>query len=124
LLDAFDKLVAPGELGARLESCSGDYADHMFNLMEGKNKPIQTLTTQTTYAELKMLFEKIMAAPYWAESFKKPELVVQQETETSTQQVEQEQVLSSSVEGMHLNENQQLVDNQQGSKKNYSKKPY
>jgi len=71
LLDAFDKLVAPGELGAKYESCSGEYADHLFNLMEGKNKPIQSLATQTTYAELKKLFDSIMAAPYWTDSPKK-----------------------------------------------------
>lgn len=118
LLDAFDKLVAPGELGAKLESCSGEFADHLYNLMDGKNKPIQTLTTQTTYAELKKLFERIMAAPYWTESPKKSEPVAEAEQETTSEQtVEQEQqevaaeVLSSGVEGMQLNEEQ--IDNEQ-----------
>ncbi len=128
-MDAFDKLVAPGELGAKLESCSGEFADHLYNLMDGKNKPIQTLTTQTTYAELKKLFERIMAAPYWTESPKKSEPVAEAEQETTNEQtVEQEQqevaaeVLSSGVEGVQLNEEQ--IDNEQGSKKKYSNKPY
>lgn len=120
LLDAFDKLVAPGELGAKIESCSGEFADHLFNLMEGKNKPIQTLETQTTYAELKKLFERIMAAPYWTDSPKKSEPVAEVEQETSSEQVveqEQQQVaadaLSSGVEDMQLNEQQQQIENEQ-----------
>lgn len=118
LLDAFDKLVAPGELGAKYESCSGEYADHLFNLMEGKNKPIQSLATQTTYAELKKLFDSIMAAPYWTDSPKKSETEVEQER-GGEQVIEQEQqqlageVLSSGVENLQLNEQQQQIENEQ-----------
>ena len=126
MLDAFDKLMAPGEVGVKLDSASAEFAEHLFSLMEGKNKPIATLTTPTSYAELKKLFERILAAPYWTETPKEvaePVVEIADEQTTAAGVVEEEHVaetvLCSGVEAMQFtNEQQQHQEtSEQGSTK-------
>lgn len=128
LLDAFDKLVSPCELGAKLESGSGEFADHLYNLIEAKNKPINTLTTQITYAELKKLFERILAAPYWTEEPKKEEeeAVVAEETqpEAVREDTPAAETLTTAVEGMNLNEQQQESEHEQATYNNQNVDDY
>lgn len=124
LLDAFDKLVAPGEVNAKLDAASSEFADHLYNLMEGKNKPINSLNTNTTYAELKKLFERVLAAPYWTEKPKQPEQAVEVEQAVEGEKaVVAGESLCTPVENMQLNEQQQH-DNEQASYQNTNVEDY
>lgn len=79
-LDEFRKLVLPAnEINHQLESVSLESAEHLFNFLEGKSKQIPMLTTQAgstalTYADLKKLFERILASNYWK---KRTELTIE-----------------------------------------------
>ena len=99
--------------------------------MEGKNKPINSLNTQTTYAELKKLFERVLAAAYWTETPKLPEPVAEVVEQTKVVEVAEETVqtkagettLCKAVDNMQMNEPQgQQLDSEQGSKMKYSNK--
>lgn len=109
LLDDFDKLLAPCSPGAKLESASSEFAEHLAYLIEGKNKPVATLATVITYSDMKKLFEKLINAEYWTEIVKpvEPEVVPEIETplEVETPVVDsQEQVeaLQTAVDGLQL----------------------
>lgn len=70
-LDEFNKIVQPAnEISSRLESISSESAEHIFNLIEAKNKQIAQLSAQVvgaafTYADLKKLFDRIFSSAYW-----------------------------------------------------------
>lgn len=71
-LDEFNKLVQPSDdlVSDRLDAMASDSAEHLFNLIEGKNKQIAQLSAQVvgaafTYADLKKLFERILTSSYW-----------------------------------------------------------
>lgn len=64
LLDDFNKLVKPAELGARFEQSTAEIAEHLTNLIDNKNKQIQSMNV--SYSELRKLFDRIMSASYWA----------------------------------------------------------
>lgn len=111
LLDDFDKLVAPCSPGAKLESASSEFAEHLAYLIEGKNKPIASLATVITYAEMKKLFEKLINAEYWVEITKPVETEVAVETETPVQETPTEEnqeveSLQTAVDGLQINQNE------------------
>lgn len=70
-LEQFSKLVLPpNQISQQLDLTTSDSADHMFNLIEGKNKQIGALNAQIigasfTYADLKKLFDRIFGSAYW-----------------------------------------------------------
>lgn len=79
MLDEFNKLVEPTVPGAKLDLASSEYADHLFNLIEGKNKPITALSavTPVTYSDLRKLFDRLLTATYWTQ-------IQQQQAEATT----------------------------------------
>jgi hypothetical protein len=131
MLDEFNKLVEPTMPGAKLDLATSEYADHLFNLIEGKNKPITALSavTPVTYSDLRKLFDRLLTATYWTQIQEQQQA---EETSVATENVEQssnnlneqtsemtEQTnLIAAVENLELN-NQQI---EQGSKKNFNKK--
>lgn len=70
-LEQFSKLVLPtNQINQQLETTSSEYAEHVFNLIEGKNKQIVSLSADVvgaafTYADLKKLFDRIFGSIYW-----------------------------------------------------------
>ena len=70
MLDDFNKLVKPAELGEKLESSTTEIADHLTQLIDAKNKPIVTMNV--TYSELKKLFDRLMSASYWTREPEQP----------------------------------------------------
>jgi len=70
-LDEFNKIVQPAnEISSRLEVISNESAEHIYNLIEAKNKQIGQLSAQVvgaafTYADLKKLFDRIFTSAYW-----------------------------------------------------------
>jgi len=66
ILDEFDMLIQPSELGPKLDAAASEVADHLICLIESKNKPITQLNT--TYADLRKLFDRLSVAPYWTMS--------------------------------------------------------
>lgn len=63
LLDEFSELVQSIDLGAKLDSNASEAADHLLFLIESKNKVIPSL--DVTYVDLRKLFDRIFASPYW-----------------------------------------------------------
>lgn len=135
MLNEFEKLIEPCTPGTRLEGASAEFADHFWALLEAKNKPVQGFTSQTTYAELKRLFDRLLSAAYWTSEPKVEEQVptatttgaetTEQTTNAVVETVATEQTLNQAVENMNLNENQQqqhqqqhLIQNEQGTYQN------
>lgn len=125
-LDEFSKLVEPCTPGSRLDSASSEFADHFTAVVEGKNKPVQGLTTATTYAELKKLFERLLNAAYWTSEPKQAVVEpVSEQTETVVESANTtEQTLNQAVENLQLEQQQQqqqqaVQQNEQGSRKKY-----
>jgi len=89
LLDDFNKLVKPAELGVRFEQSTSEIAEHLTNLIDNKNKPIQPMNN-VTYSELRKLFDRLMSASYWTrEPQQQPEqLQPAQLTQQSTEQTD------------------------------------
>jgi len=84
MLDEFNKLVEPTLPGTKLDLASSEYADHLVNLIEGKNKPITALSavTPVSYADLRKLFDRLLAATYWTQ------IKEQQQAEPTTAEAE------------------------------------
>lgn len=105
LLDEFNKLVSPTELGSKLETSSNESADHLLNTIEGRNKPItslnQELVGQVTYSDVKKLFDRIFTSSYWTR-----ETLTTEDTQETQEQTEQqnEQNLSEQVDNLNLND--------------------
>lgn len=125
LLDEFQKLVNFERTpGTNFDAASVEFADHLSALIEGKNKPITQLTTSTTYAELKKLFDRIFYASYWTEELKQNEPSVSEEVEQneiSETNVEEQTVetLNKGVNDLQLNEQQKSAQtNEQASYQN------
>jgi len=122
-LDEFSKLVEPCTPGSRLESASAEFADHFTCVVEGKNKPVQGLSSHITYSELKKLFERLLAASYWTSEPKQvvAEPVAEQVPETVDESANTtEQTLNQAVESLQLEQQQQqaVQQNEQGSYQN------
>jgi hypothetical protein len=66
LIDEFQNLVQPCELGIKLEAAAGEVADHLICLSESKNKPLNQLNN-ITYLELRKIFDKILTSEYWTQ---------------------------------------------------------
>ena len=101
-LDDFNKLVDGQELGARLDAACADSAEHMFNLIEAKNKPVQwgaeaSSRPNVTYSELRKLFDRIFAASYWNKE-QQQQQQQQQRQEEEQQQQQQQAVVAEVVE--------------------------
>lgn len=126
VLDEFSKLVEPCTPGSRLDSASTEFADHFTATVEGKNKPVQGLSTAVTYSELKKLFERLLAAPYWTSEPRElvAEPVAEQVPETVVESANTtEQTLNQAVENLQLEQQQQqhqqaVQQNEQGSYQN------
>lgn len=117
-LDEFNKLVELCAPGSRLETVATEYADHLCSLIEGRNKPIATLTNSITYNELKKLFERLLSDSYWTEQPRQEEVTETVQTtqvvvETTTETSETQQTLNQAVENLQLNEQQQVQQNDQ-----------
>jgi hypothetical protein len=78
LLDEFNKLVQLLDLGSKVETQAAEFTEHMYLLLEARNKPVQwaadspLLASSTrksvspvTYADLKKFFDRICACNYW-----------------------------------------------------------
>lgn len=70
LLDQFDELIRPCELGAGLDAAAGEVADHLICLTESKNKVISQRHNNASYSELKKLLDRIIQSPYWSKEKK------------------------------------------------------
>ncbi len=64
MIEDFQNLVQPCELGTNLETAAGEVADHLICLSDSKNKPINQ-PNSITYLELRKLFDKILTSQYW-----------------------------------------------------------
>lgn len=125
MLDDFDKLLAPCAPGAKLDSASSEFAEHLAFLIEGKNKPVAPLATVITYSEMKKLFEKLLNAEYWTEITKiaEPEVapVETQVAETPVTENPGVETLQTAVDGLQINQNE-MPQGEQGSKKHFYRK--
>lgn len=105
-------------MGNKLESASAEAAEHLLNLIEGKNKPItsfnQEVTGAVTYNDLKKLFDRILTSAYWTYE---PQQVVSNEPEATeetnqteqqqtTEQAQSQEALSEQMNNLDLNQNQ------------------
>jgi caprin-1 len=119
--DEFNKLVETCTPGTKLEAASNDFAEHLAYLIDGRNKPVLTLTHPCTYSELKKLFERLLSCPYWTEEPKVEEPVVETPVavENSTEATEpvvateEPASLNQAVESLQLNEQQHVAQQQQ-----------
>ena len=101
LLDEFNNLVEPASLGVKLEAAATEFADHLLGLLEAKNKPVATLGL--TYAELKKIFDRIIAAPYWTQEPQQPQQDVTESASVESAQQETEQTeLVAQVEAIEI----------------------
>jgi len=108
LLDEFNKLVEPASLGVKLETAATEFADHLLGLLEAKNKPVATLGL--TYAELKKIFDRIIAAPYWTQEPQQPQQEVTESAPVESSQQETEQAeLVAQVEAVVITTNTEPV---------------
>lgn len=84
-LDEYNKLVQPMEvLNSKTESAAIESADHIYNLIEGKNKQITALSVEIvgatfTYSDLKKVFDRIMNSTYWNRSEEEKNAIAQQQ---------------------------------------------
>jgi len=117
-LDEFNKLIEPCTPGAKSETAAVEYADHLSALVDGKNKPVPSMTNTVTYNELKKLFERLLSDSYWTEQPTEEEVTETVQTtqvvvETTTETTETQQTLSQAVDNLQLNEQQQVQQNDQ-----------
>ena len=110
LLDDFNKLVKPAELGAKLDQMTAEIADHLTSLIDSKNKPIQSMNV--TYSELRKLFDRLMTASYWT---REPQQQQQQEapvTQLNEPTLEQPTPIEQQTNELHETQSKpvQLVD--------------
>lgn len=96
LLDNFSKIVQGFNLGSKLDQTASESADHLIALLDAKNKPIPQLA-QVTYSDLRKLFDRIFASPYW----NREATVAKVETVQKVEQIEQK------TSELNLNENVQ-----------------
>lgn len=118
MLDDFNKLVKPAELGEKFELSATEIADHLTQLIDAKNKPIVTMNV--TYSELKKLFDRLISAPYWTREPEQPtahltNLNEQEETvQLTTLNEQQQQQQQQNVNELLQHDNQlkpvQLTD--------------
>jgi len=101
LLDDFDKLVKPAELGARFEQSTAEIAEHLTNLIDNKNKPIQSMNV--SYSELRKLFDRLMTASYWTR-----EPVVEQPAEQAQPTQTQPEQTDLTTTTTNTNTNEQI----------------
>lgn len=87
ILDEFNKLVQVSELGSKLDQSSSDAADHLLCLIESKNKPITSLTTEqpVTYSELRKIFDRILNSTYWTQEQEKSQAQEQEQQQDQQQ---------------------------------------
>jgi hypothetical protein len=114
LLDEFNRLVKPAELGAKLEASTTDIADHLTNLIDSKNKTIASMNV--TYFELRKLFDRILFSSYWTRVVVVAPPATTTTTSTSKEEhnvnpiEEQHNELEQNMNKLHLTEQQIPVE--------------
>lgn len=113
-MEQFRNLVLPtNQINKQLDSTSSESAEHIFNLIEGKNKQIGQLNAQAvgaafTYADLKKLFDRIICSPYWKKreesNYDSPQITAASKIEDAVPNSESDKMVDSSNINDQLNQ--------------------